>query len=140
MQFWKPSPVNNQQSETRLEHPKKILVVESDEVVVLLISHILTRQSYVVHTTLDAQEASHLITTGSYDAVLLDPKVPNGGVELLRKIREANPDLLRKVIVVSGVVPDSETLDEFSLHAVVRKPFEVGDLIDTVRACLKAQS
>lgn len=140
MQFRKQSPVNNQHSETRLEHPKKILVIENDEVVVLLITHILTRQSYVVHTTLDALEAAELISASTYDAILLDPKVPNGGIELLRKIQAADPGLLRKVILVTGTASDSETLDEFSLHAVVRKPFEVGDLIDTVRACVTAQS
>lgn len=140
MQFRKQSPVNNQHSETRLEHPKKILVIENDEVVVLLISHVLTRQSYVVHTTLDALEAAELISASTYDAILLDPKVRNGGIELLRKIQAADPGLLRKVILVTGTASDSETLDEFSLHAVVRKPFEVGDLIETVRACVSAQS
>lgn len=119
-----------------MEHLKKILVIENDEVVGLLLSHILARQSYVVHTTLDALEAAEMIHGDAYDAILLDPKVPNGGVELLRKIEKVDPDLIRKVIVVTGTVPDSQTLEGFPFHAVVLKPFEIGAMIDTVRACV----
>ncbi len=117
--------------------PKKILVVENDEVIVVLISHILTRHSFVVHTTMDALEADHLLESGDYDAILLDLKMPGGGVELIQKIERRNPELLRKVIVVTGAMDELPKIAGKPLHAVVRKPFEVDLLLDVVRACVE---
>ena len=116
--------------------PKKILVVESDEVIVVLISHILSRQSYVVHTTLDALEADDMLARADYDAILLDLKMPNGGVDLIRKIEARNPALLKKIIVVTGAIDEVYKVAGIPLHAIVKKPFELDALVETVRACV----
>ncbi len=116
--------------------PKKVLVVESDEVIVVLITHILTRQSYVVHTTLDALEADDMLARDDYDAILLDLKMPNGGVDLIRKIEARNPALLKKIIVVTGAIDEVYKVAGIPLHAIVKKPFEVDALVETVRACV----
>ena len=118
------------------ESPKKILVVEDDEVVIVLISHILARHSYVVHTTLDALEAERMLRADAYDAVLMDLKMPNGGVELIRRIAASDPALAEKIIVVTGAIHEARKLDGVPVHAVVRKPFEVEHLVETVRACV----
>lgn len=115
---------------------KKVLVVENDEVIVVLISHILARRSYVVHTTFDGVEADEMLSRNDYDAILLDLKMPNGGVELLHKLEKRNPDLLRKIIVVTGALDELPKIEGFPLHAVIRKPFEVNALLETVRNCV----
>jgi DNA-binding response OmpR family regulator len=120
--------------------PKKVLVVENDEVIVVLISHILTRSSYVVHTTLDALEADDMLARGDYDAILLDLKMPHGGVELIRRIQSRNPELLRKIIVVTGAIEEAAKIADLPLHAIVRKPFEVTALLETVRSCVNPSS
>jgi DNA-binding response OmpR family regulator len=122
------------------ESPKKILVVEDDEVVVVLISHILARHSYVVHTTLDALEAERMLRADAYDAVLMDLKMPNGGVELIHRIGAQDPALLEKIIVVTGAIHEARKLDGIPVHAVVRKPFEVHELVETVRACVSRKA
>jgi DNA-binding response OmpR family regulator len=116
--------------------PKKVLVVENDEVIVVLITHILARHSYVVHTTFDALEADHLLDGNSYDAILLDLKMPGGGVELIRKIEARNPQLLRKIIVVTAALDELPKIAGKPLFAIVRKPFEVDVLLETVRGCV----
>ncbi|HSP15551.1 MAG TPA: response regulator [Thermoanaerobaculia bacterium] len=115
---------------------KKVLVVENDEVIVTLITHILTRSSYVVHTTLDGLEADNLLERSDYDAILLDLRMPNGGVDLIRRIEARNPELLRKIIVVTAALDELPKIAGKPICAVVRKPFEVGHLLDTVRACI----
>jgi two-component system alkaline phosphatase synthesis response regulator PhoP len=122
-----------------LSAAKKVLVVENDEVVLILISHILTRHSYVVHTSSDAFEAGELLLREPYDAVLLDLKLVGGGVDLLRKIEQENPDLLRKIIVVTGALHEAEKIAHLPLHATVRKPFEVSSLVETVHRCAHSQ-
>lgn len=120
--------------------PKKILVIEDDEVIVVLISHILTRHSYVVHTTFDALEADEMLSRDAYDAVLLDLKMPNGGVDFIRRIEKTNPALLEKIIVVTAAVDEALKVADLPLHAIVRKPFEIAALLDTVRACVDRTS
>ncbi|HEY8713122.1 MAG TPA: response regulator [Thermoanaerobaculia bacterium] len=116
--------------------PKKILVIEDDEVIVVLISHILTRHSYVVHTTFDALEGEEMLARDEYDAILLDLKMPSGGVDFIRRIERTNPALLEKIIVVTAAVDEALKVAGLPLHAIVRKPFEIGALLDTVRACV----
>lgn len=120
--------------------PKKVLVVEDDEVIVVLISHILTRGSYVVHTTFDALEADAMLGRDDYDAILMDLKMPNGGVDFVRRLTEQNPGLARKIIIVTAALDEAVKIADLPLHAIVRKPFEVGDLLDTVRACVDRES
>ena len=120
--------------------PKKILVIENDEVIVVLISHILARYSYVVHTTFDALEADHMMERDDYDAILMDLKMPGGGVELIHRLEAKNPDLLRKVIVVTAAIDELPKLHGKPLYAIVRKPFDVELLLDTVRGCVDPQS
>jgi DNA-binding response OmpR family regulator len=120
--------------------PKKVLVVEDDEVIVGLISHILTRNSYVVHTTFDALEADDMLSRDQYDAILLDLKMPNGGVDFIRRIERSNPALLEKIIVVTAAFDEVVKVADLPLHAIVRKPFEIAALLDTVRACVDRES
>ena len=116
---------------------KKVLVVENDEVVIILIAHILTRQSYAVHTTSDVAEAERLLLSEPWDAILLDLKMPPGdGVELIRRLEANHPDILPRIIVVTAALHELPKLEQVPLCAVVRKPFEVGALIDTVRSCI----
>lgn len=119
-----------------MDSSKKVLVVEDDEVVLVLISHILTRQSYTVHTSRDALEASRLLEDDSWDAILMDLKMPNGGVEFIRALEARNPDLLRKIIIVTGAITEAQKLAGMPLHATVRKPFEVAALLETVKNCV----
>jgi CheY-like chemotaxis protein len=123
-----------------LNSPKKILVVEDDEVVLVLISHILTRQSYAVHTSRDALEAIELLKSQSWDAILMDLKIPNGGVELIRRIEADDPALLRKIIIVTGALLEAQKLAGTPLHAMVKKPFEVAALLETVKTCVDRKS
>ena len=116
-----------------LPQPKKVLVVENDEVVVVLISHVLTRHSYVVHTTLDALEAERMLEHDDYDAILLDLKMPRGGVELIRRIESRNPALLQKIIVVTGAIQEAKQLEGVPIAGIVRKPFEIETLVTKVR-------
>lgn len=120
--------------------PKKVLVIEDDEVIVVLISHILARQSYVVHTTLDAFEADEMLGREDYSAILVDLRMPTSGVEFLRRLAERNPPMLRKVIVVTGAMDEAVKVADLPLHAVVRKPFEVGAFVATVQSCIDGNS
>lgn len=65
--------------------------------------------------------------------------MPHGGGDLINKIAVTNPALLSKVIVVTAAIQEAEKLAGFPLHAIVRKPFEITALLDTVRACVEPE-
>jgi two-component system response regulator BasR len=121
-----------------LETPsRKVLVVESDEVILALISYLLTRETYAVDSALDALEAEAMLRRHHYEAILLEPRTPNGGIEFLRKLAAADPGLVRKIIVVTSALHEIPLLVGLPLHAIIRKPFEVASLIETVRALVE---
>lgn len=65
--------------------------------------------------------------------------MPHGGVDLINKIAVTNPALLSKVIVVTAAIQEAEKLAGFPLHAIVKKPFEITALLETVRACVEPE-
>ena len=121
----------------RLTVSKKVLVIEDDEVIVVLISHILTRESYLVHTTRALSDAERLIQENQYDAILLEPKIPGGGAGYIQRLQSQHPAVLSKLIVVTAGVHELPTLDKLPVHAVVRKPFEIAEFLATVRRCVE---
>ena len=116
---------------------RKVLLIESDEVILVLISYLLSRESYLVHTTLDAEEAERMLEADSYDAILIELKAPKGGVELINRIAQNDPNTLKKIIVVTSALHEATRLAGLPLHAIIRKPFEVDVLVDTVRSLVE---
>jgi CheY-like chemotaxis protein len=74
-----------------------------------------------------------------YDALLLDLMMPHeGGLTVLRHLRDKNPLLLKKVILLTG--SGSAITDPWAplVFAVVHKPFDGSALVTTVKACVGA--
>ena len=117
--------------------PKKVLVAESDEIVLVLITHVLTRQSYVVHRSVSAAETEALLQSNDYDAVLVAPRIANGDGEFLSRMTDRNPDLKRKLIVLAANTDDARASEQLGVCAIMRKPVEIYELIGTVRDCIE---
>jgi DNA-binding NtrC family response regulator len=116
--------------------PKTVLVAESDEVVLVLISHVLSRQSYVVQRSATAAETELLLQSGMYDAVLLAPRLADADDCFLKRLATNNPELSRKLIVLAANTDDEKDCQSLGVYRVMRKPVEIYDLIDTVRRCV----
>jgi DNA-binding response OmpR family regulator len=113
--------------------PKKILVAEKNEVIVVLIAHLLTRNSYLVHTTLDSCEAEQMLLREPYDAALID--LANGGAEMIRRISDQQPGMMPRVIALTVNPEEAQRLEPL-VCAVVKKPFVLDQLLDTVATCV----
>ena len=114
--------------------PKKILVAEENEVVVVLIAHLLTRNSYLVHTTIDALEAEKMLQREPYDAALID--LANGGAEMIRRISDQQPAMMPRVIALTVNPEEARRLEPLGVCAVVKKPFVIDQLLETVASCV----
>jgi len=105
---------------------KRVLVAEGDQIILVLLSHILTRQGYLVDTVATADEAEARLMGDHYDAVLLDADMPGWRMEWLREVADG------RVIILSG-----KTLEtDLPVGVVIRKPIEFASLLETVANCL----
>jgi two-component system, OmpR family, response regulator len=115
----------------------KILLVDDDEPIRLLITAICKRLKIDVDYAPDGEAAVAMIRRRDYDALLLDLMMPKqNGFEVLREVRACAPDLLGKTIIITAV--SDATLRDFDgggTLVLLRKPFEIADLIDALVAC-----
>lgn len=67
----------------------KILIVEDDENILSLLQRGFEEEGYIIDSSSDGDEAEYLITTNSYDVIILDWMLPSkSGIEILQSIRE----------------------------------------------------
>ena len=118
-----------------------ILVVEDDNAIRKLVAMVLKRHGYEVDIAGDGIEAVLKLGLVDYDAIVLDLMMPRlDGFSFLNTFAKEDPDRLRKVIVTSAASP--AVIRERMVRApfdLLPKPFDIGDLVQCVRACIAAQ-
>ena len=117
---------------------KRALLLDDDAAMRRLASLLLKRAGYSVDAVVSGNDAIDAIENQQYTAILLDLMMPlEGGMTVIRYLRENAPEMLRRVIVITGA-PDA-VLDPIrdEIFAVVRKPFHHGDLIETAKRLAK---
>ncbi len=118
---------------------KRILIVDDEELVRLVMRSVLQAAGYQVVEAADGEEALRLLTepNQSFGVVLLDQQMPRlSGPETLRRIREQAP--ATKVVMLSGGIPDGE-LEAWIGQGDVRflpKPFANAELVQVVQEAL----
>jgi len=120
---------------------QRILVVEDDAVIRHLNTEVLTCSGYQVDDAVDGQAAWDALQMYNYDLVVTDNNMPKmTGVELIKKLQDAHMDL--PVIMATGTVPDAEFERYPCLQPAVTllKPHTFEDLINAVKAVLRATS
>jgi DNA-binding response OmpR family regulator len=116
----------------------RILVVDDDVDIRLLIAALLFRSGYQVDTAEDGETGWEALQARSYDLLITDNKMPKvSGVELVKQLRSAHMAL--PVILASGAMPeDLNRLPWLQLAATLLKPFSTDELLATVKRVLDA--
>lgn len=115
-----------------------VLVVEDDPPVRDLLGDVLREVGYEVVGVHDVRAAFQLMRTIHIDLVTLDLDLPGlPGSELLRML-QARARAIPPVIIITSDIPVSHELSD-QVQAVVAKPFDVDDLIATIRSLLPAE-
>lgn len=124
------------------ERKHGVLVVEDDSAIRKLVRMVLQRHGYEVDIAADGLEAVLKLGLVDYDVIVLDLMMPHlDGFTFLNTFAREDPDRLRKVIVTSAASPAviRERMDRAPFD-LLPKPFDIGDLVQRVRACIAAQS
>ncbi len=118
---------------------KRVLVVDDEEKVVFFLRESLEElgHDFTISAAKSAEEALEKIGQQPYDLVISDLRMPGtDGLDLLRKIKEKNPDTRLVLMTAYGsdeVEADAQSLEVFDY---ITKPFHVSDLIEVAREAL----
>jgi len=120
---------------------RRVLVVDDDRALQVLLNVILTRAGFEVEFANDAREAfDKLDGRGDFRAILLDLILPEvSGIDIIERLGRENPALLPRIIVLTsasrGIV---EQIDSSRIHSLIRKPFDIQDLVRQTVRCADA--
>lgn len=116
---------------------QEVLVVDDDAQVRSFIQRVLDKEGYRVLPASDAGTALDILDRHDIDLVLLDLHMPGpaDGEDLLFLLRDRGDDV--PIIIVSGYV-DDEATDHHPdcVHAVLKKPVHIDELVSKVRETL----
>ena len=105
---------------------RRILVVDDEELVSSMLSRLFRRLDHEVVTALSATKALEYLAVQSFDAVLLDIRMPDmDGKELFRTIQQRWPQMAQRVAFLTGDVlsPPTQAFLETAGRPALDKPF-----------------
>ena len=117
---------------------ERILVVDDEESVRILLKRTLTEAGYDVVTAANGQEALDKVSQLQVRVVLSDIKMPGiSGIEVLKKLTADHPDIC--VIMATAVTDTQTAIDIMKLGAYdyISKPFNQDDLLMRVRKAIE---
>jgi DNA-binding response OmpR family regulator len=116
--------------------PNKILVIEDEGEMCLLLSLILDDQGMEVNHVKTLSAARQFLEKEVPSLILLDNRLPDGlGVDFISYIRNSLPDV--KIIMISGVDPEAEDAAlEIGADHFLAKPFTKRQLHESIRNLL----
>ncbi len=127
------SSVRSWKGPTPKNHCRPILIIEDDDDIRDTFREVLEFEGYEVYSAHDGREGLKIVEhlAGNPCLVLLDLMMPvMDGWQFLRELRETGRQMNFPVVVVSAVgAPSTE-----GAVRVMRKPIDVDDLLETVRA------
>ncbi|MFM1847279.1 MAG: phosphate regulon response regulator PhoB [Pseudomonadota bacterium] len=116
----------------------KILVVDDDPVVRLLMSECLAVHGFEVEALPSGQECLEHLATHATDLVVLDMLMPDmSGVEVLRELKRS-PTLAHLPVIMLSALNDTEKVigDNAGVRpdGILQKPFNLQAILEAVRA------
>ncbi len=119
---------------------KKILVIDDDELVLKSVHNLLYRAGYAVTSAENASKAIDEIKRQDFDLIVSDIRMPGkNGVECIREIRGIVKQHTPKdipIIFITGYAGANEELKADLLGEVILKPFDLDQLLITIREYL----
>jgi DNA-binding NtrC family response regulator len=113
---------------------RRVLLVEDEEILRISLGNELRRRGYDVHAVADGNEGlSAIEEEEAFDIALLDVRLPQrDGLELLRALRERNPETVAIMMTAYGTVEEAVTAMKLGAHDYLVKPFPTEALLLTL--------
>ncbi|WP_415062549.1 response regulator [Bdellovibrio sp.] len=121
----------------------KILVVDDEPDIVILLAKFLEKAGYEVESAANGREAFDKIKSWAPDLVISDVQMPVwDGFKLLKNLQDLPQSTPTPVLIVSGYVGGSEMELTHSRHfaGFIAKPFNIRRMIEVVDSFFKERS
>ncbi|MDY6880965.1 MAG: response regulator [Thermodesulfobacteriota bacterium] len=116
------------------EKPSKILLVDDEREFVQTLSERLLMREMGSAVTYDGESALELVKEDEPDVMILDLKMPGiDGIEVLRKIKETQPQIEVIILTGHGSETDRETCMNLGAFAYLHKPVDINELSNTIK-------
>ncbi len=110
----------------------KVLLIDDDESMRLMLSHILTRD-YDIFPAEDGEKGIRLLSENRFDAVITDLDMPRvTGYDVIQTVRNRGQFIPIIVITGDGSSESEDKALRFGANEYLRKPFQ----IDSIRSAL----
>ncbi|MEO8037071.1 MAG: response regulator [Acidobacteriota bacterium] len=120
--------------------PARILVVDDDEAIRLLVTRLFAREGHQVTTASDGEEASLRLTETPFDLVILDVMMPRmDGIHVARVIASGPEPRPQIIIMTAAVQSIIDELPHAHIWKVISKPFDLSQLLREGTAALAAR-
>jgi len=104
--------------------PKRILIIDDEEMIVNLCLRVLKREGYEVTCSSSGKEAIRLASTETFHMVVTDMLMPGmDGLETFLALREKQPELIGILITGHGTIDTAIQAMGRGLSGFIRKPF-----------------
>lgn len=113
---------------------RRILVVDDEENLRLVLRTLLKRQGYEVETAASGEEALGLVDTFGPDVILTDVRMPKmGGLDLLSTLQAKGNEATVIVMSAYGSIDVALEAIKAGAYDYVQKPFKPDEIILTLR-------
>jgi two-component system, NtrC family, response regulator HydG len=121
-----------------MAEPATLLVADDDPAVRQSLERALAREGYTVVLAPDGQAALDRLRQGGVDLLLSDLRMPGlTGLELLREVKSAVPDVDVILLTAFGTVEEAVTAMKDGAVDFLTKPFQRAQLIRVIRKALE---
>lgn len=120
-------------------HPKRVLIVEDNELNMKLFNDLLEAHGYYTLQTKDGVEALRMARTHRPDLILMDIQLPEvSGLEVTKWLKE--DDELRSIPIIAvtafAMKGDEQKIRDGGCEAYIAKPISVASFMSTVERFL----
>ncbi len=127
-------------SQSRTSRPR-ILVVDDEESIREFLQIMLKREKMDVELASNGKEGLKTFLAGEFDLVISDIQMPEmSGLELLGKIKEANPTALVLMITAFGSTEVAVEAMKLGAYDFLAKPFKIDDVRMRIEKALEKRS
>jgi DNA-binding NtrC family response regulator len=116
----------------------RVLIVEDDHEMCRFLSELLGEEGYAVEVAHDGQAALDLYGQAGFDVTVTDLMMPRmKGIDLVRRLREIDPDALVLVITAFGSVESAVEAMREGAFTYLTKPFRTDEVLLNVARALE---
>lgn len=122
------------------DHKLELLVVDDDVPVLKACCEIASGMGFAVHAANTAAEAREVLRVHALDVILMDLRMPGGGLPLLEELRHAGPRT--SIVIMTAFATVSSAVEAMRIGATdyLTKPFAMDELTSVLERAAQRRS